>query len=310
MIVTTYHKTVPNAKNQEKLDLLKYFSIGVKLAGDMSVDSYNYAYTPSDVAVIQGWVNIGSKTGQHLTLRNIVVNNQLKNRRHVVVADSNLFFYSNTANPLHYLRYSFNGVFPNTGIYCDTTIDPSRWTKVSRDLGITLKDYRHNGNHILLCLQRNGGWSMADYDVQDWTLSTIKEIRKYSGRPIIIRGHPGDKTAKEYLDPHSPKCRLKNLSNVTFSDFNRTLLQDLQGAWAVVNHNSSPVVGAAIEGYPIFVTDPIKSQCREIANTDLSKIEIPNCPDRQPWVQRLSMFHWKFDELQSGECWSHMRKFI
>jgi hypothetical protein len=310
MIVTTYHKTVPNAKNQEKIDLLKYFSMGVKLTGDTSVDSYNYAYTTSDVAVIQGWVNIGSKTGQHLTLRNTVVNNQLKNRRHVVVADSNLFLYSNTANPLHYLRYSFNGVFPNTGLYCDTTIDTSRWTKVSRDLGITLKDYRPNGNHILLCLQRNGGWSMADYDVQDWTLSTIKEIRKYSGRPIIIRGHPGDKAAKEYLDPRSPKCRLKNLPNVTFSDFNRTLLQDLQGAWAVVNHNSSPVVGAAIEGYPIFVTDPIKSQCREIANTDISRIEAPDCPDRQAWVERLSMFHWKFDELKSGECWSHMRKFV
>lgn len=310
MIVTTYHKTVPNAKNQEKIDLLRFFSQGVIAAGDTSVDSNDYVYRPADVAVIQGWVNIGSKTGHHLTLRNTVVNNQLTNRKYVVVADSNLFLYSNTANPLHYLRYSFNGVFPSTGNYCDSIVDPIRWQKISRDLGITLKDYKTTGNHILLCLQRNGGWSMADYDVQDWTLSVIKQIRKFSDRPIIIRGHPGDKSAREYLDPRSPKCRLKNLPNVSFSSFDRTLLQDLNGAWAVVNHNSSPVVGAAIEGYPIFVTDPIKSQCREIANTDLSKIETPNRPDRQTWVQRLSMFHWKFDELKSGECWSHMRKFI
>jgi len=308
--VTIYHKSVPNSKSQEKIDLLKYFSLGVKSAGDVSADCYDFRYTPTDVAVIQGWVNIGSKTGQHLTLRNTVVENQLKNRKHVVIADSNLFLYSNTDNPLHYLRYSFNGVFPNTGIYCDTHIDPIRWTKISRDLGIALKDYKPTGRHILLCLQRNGGWSMKDYDVQEWALATIKEIRKYSDRPIIIRGHPGDKAAREYLDPRSPKCRLKNLPNVSFSDFSRTLLQDLNGAWAVVNHNSSPVVGAAIEGYPIFVTDPTKSQCREIANTDLSKIENPNRPDRQPWVQRLSMFHWKFDELKSGECWTHMRSFI
>jgi hypothetical protein len=267
-------------------------------------------YNPSDVGVIQGWINIGSKTGRHLDLRNAVINEQIKNKKYAVVADSNLFLYSNTANPLHYLRYSFNGVFPNTGIYCDTSIDPSRWKKISTDLNISLKDYKANGNHILLCLQRNGGWSMKDYDVQEWALATINEIRKYSDRPIIIRGHPGDKAAKEYLDPRSTKCRLKNLHNVSFSDFNRSLLQDLKNAWAVVNHNSSPVVGAAIEGYPIFVTDPIRSQCREIANTDLSKIETPNTPNRQSWVERLSMFHWKFDELKSGECWEHMRKFI
>jgi hypothetical protein len=308
--VAIYHNTVPNAKNQEKLDLLRFFSQGVCAASDTAIDINDYRYQTTDVGVIQGWINIGSKTGRHLDLRNAVINEQIKNKKYVVVADSNLFLYANTANPLHYLRYSFNGVFPNTGIYCDTTIDSNRWKKISTDLNISLKDYKTNGSHILLCLQRNGGWSMKDYDVQEWALATIKEIRKYSDRLIIIRGHPGDKAAKEYLDPRSPKCRLKNLSNVSFSNFERSLLQDLNGAWAVVNHNSSPVVGAALEGYPIFVTDPIKSQCREIANIDLSKIETPNTPNRQPWVERLSMFHWKFDELKSGECWSHMRKFI
>jgi len=56
--------------------------------------------------------------------------------------------------------------------------------------------------------------------------------------------------------------------------------------------------------------DPINSQCAEIANTDLAKIETPNMPNRQPWVERISMFHWNFQELISGECWQHIRKFI
>ena len=211
MIVTVYHNSVPNAKNLEKINLLKYFSQGARTAGDTVIDNTTYVYNPSDVGVIQGWINIGSKTGRHLDLRNAVINEQIKNKKYAVVADSNLFLYSNTANPLHYLRYSFNGVFPNTGIYCDTNIDPSRWKKISSDLNISLKDYKTNGSHILLCLQRNGGWSMKDYDVQEWALATIKEIRKYSDRPIIIRGHPGDKAAKEYLDPRSPKCRLIKL---------------------------------------------------------------------------------------------------
>jgi hypothetical protein len=172
-----------------------------------------------------------------------------------------------------------------------------------------LKDYRTIGDHILVCLQRNGGWSMGSLDVQDWAIQTINTLRQHADRPIVIRAHPGDKASREYLDPRSPKCKIKFSKAVRLST-NANLIDDLRNCWAAVNYNSSPVVGAAIEGIPIFVMDPIKSQCRDVANTDLAQIETPQMPDRQPWVERLAMFHWNFDELKSGECWTHMRKFI
>ena len=302
MIATVYHQTVPNQKNQEKLDLLKYFSQGIGQAGDQAIDCYTLNYTPTKVAVIQGWVHEGSRSSPHLNLRNTVITQQLSKQQYVVAVDSNLFLYANSLNPGHYLRYSFNGVFPNTGIYCDTIIDPARWQKISAALNISLKPYRQNGNHILLCLQRNGGWSMGAFDVVTWANQTIAQLRQHTNRPIVIRAHPGDKGAKTYVTRIVGK-------NVTVSN-NLTLTADLQNCWAAVNHNSSPVVGAAIEGIPIFVTDTTKSQCREIANTDFAQIEHPIMPDRQAWAERLSMFHWNFDELRSGECWRHMRQFI
>jgi hypothetical protein len=307
--VVVYHKTVPNSKNQEKIDLLKYFSQGVMSAGDISFNNDSFNYQDSDVGVIQGWLGQGTITTPHLQLRNKVITNQLQNKKHVVVVDSNLFLYANTSNPSHYLRYSFNGVFPNTGIYCDTEIDSSRWQKLSKNLNLSLKDYRPTGNHILICLQRNGGWSMGSLDVQDWTTQIINELRQHTDRPIVIRAHPGDKASREYLDPRSSKCKIKFSKAVRLST-NANLVDDLRNCWAAVNYNSSPVVGAAIEGIPIFVMDPIKSQCRDVANTDLAQIENPQMPNRQPWVERLAMSHWNFDELKSGECWSHMRKFI
>jgi hypothetical protein len=307
--VAIYHKTVPNAKNQEKIDLLKNFSLGVSASGDTAFDNQSYTYQQTDVGVIQGWLGEGIITTPHLQLRNSVITNQIKNKKYVVAVDSNLFLYANTANPLHYLRYSFNGVFPNTGIYCDTEIDPVRWKKISRNLNITLKDYRSNGDHILICLQRNGGWSMGKINLQEWLVSTIETIRKYSSRPIVIRPHPGDKTSKELIRPGNPKCKIKFSKAVRLSS-NESLVDDLRNCWAAINYNSSPVVGAAIEGVPIFVMDPTRSQCRDIANTDLSQIENPLIPDRQQWVERLSMFHWNFEELKSGECWHHMRSFI
>ena len=73
MIVTIYHKTVPNAKNQEKIDLLKYFSQGVRAVGDSAIDSNDYQYQPTDVGIIQGWLGPGVVTTSHLLLRNTVI---------------------------------------------------------------------------------------------------------------------------------------------------------------------------------------------------------------------------------------------
>lgn len=302
MKVAVYHRSVPNAKNQEKVNVLRFFAKGVYKAGDELIDVDTHAYHAAQVGVIQGWIGQAKSTSNHQQLRNTIINNQIQSHQYVVAIDSNLFLYATPGNPDHYLRYSFNGVFPNTGIYCDTNIDPARWRKISSMLSIRLKDYRTQGNHVLLCLQRNGGWSMGDYNVTAWAQDTISQLRKHTNRPIVVRAHPGDKSARDYLAGITG-------AGVTISN-HANLIDDLTNCWAVVNHNSSPVVGAAIEGYPIFVTDPARSQCQDIANTDLSQIECPQLPDRQSWVNRISMFHWNFDELKSGECWHHMRGYI
>ena len=305
--VYVYHKSVPSSKNQEKVDLLKNFATGVRVNNDYVKNINDSTYSGlEDVSVIQGWTTEDIATKGHQLLRQTVVARQLARQKHVVAVDSNLFLYADTKNTLHYLRYSFNGIFPNTGIYCDKVVDPGRWVKISRDLNLSLKDFRTSGKHILLCLQRNGGWSMGSTNVVSWINNTVKEIRKYSDRPILIRPHPGDKQAKFYLKDYHIQSRRQNFQISNGS----SLKDDLKNCWVAVNHNSSPVVAAAIEGIPIFVTDPDRSQCAEIANLDFSTIENPILHDRLPWVQRLSMFHWKFAELTSGECWRHMRNYL
>ena len=307
MKIAIYHRSVPNQKNQEKVDLLTRFSQGARKCGDECIDVQDHTYHSADVGMIQGWVTDDHAGRLHLRLRNDVISQQLLHRRYVLTADSNLFLYANTDNPHHYLRFSANSVFPDTGIYFDRTPDPSRWRKISQDLNIHLKDYRRSGGHILLLLQRNGGWSMGKFSVLDWLASTILDIRNHTDRPILIRPHPGDKKARDYIGNFDSSGVLKK---VRISEPGRTLLQDLEGCWAAINHNSSPVVGAAIEGIPIFVTDPRRSQCSEIANTSLGRIENPEMPDRQKWVERLAMSHWNFVELSTGAAWSHMRSFI
>lgn len=301
--VAYYAGIPPNNNNLEKPLILDYFCQGVRASGDTAVAHKGMDAIPCDVALIQGFVHDSGKTLPHLMLRKSAIDLQKFNKKRSLIVDSNLFLYVNKNNPLHYLRYSFDGVFPTTGFYFDTDIDSSRWIKISRDLNLTLKPWRTNGNHILICLQRNGGWSMGGLDVIQWMNNTISKIRQFSNRPIIVRSHPGDKKIKQVLSV--------NLQNV-FLSTKESLVEDLKNAWATVVYNSSPSVASLIEGIPAFITDPIPqhSQSFDVANIDLSKIESPIMPDRQRWVEKLSMCHWKFDELRSGQAWEFFKKYI
>jgi hypothetical protein len=309
MKVVSYLKVVPEKNtSEEKIGILEKFVKGVNACGDVGVIHAGYNLIDSDVAIIQGWQHEKGKAGSHLQLRQNVIDTQLAKGKYVITGDSNLFLYANPTNsPHHYLRYSINGVFPNTGNYCDNNIDPTRWKQISRDLNIQVDNQKRKGKTVVLCLQRNGGWSMGKYDVQDWIINTVTELRKYTDRTIVIRPHPGDKKAIQYLNHRYN--RIQSLPNVKLSPFGTPLADDLNKAWAVVNHNSSSIVGPIIQGYYAFITDPEKSQCKEVANTNLKNIETPEEFDRERWLERISMFHWKFTELENGSCWHHMRNY-
>ena len=301
--VAYYAGIPPNNSNPEKPQILDYFCQGVVASGDTAIAHTGMDTLRCDVALIQGFVHEHGKSAPHLQLRKNAVNLQKSTNKRSLIVDSNLFLYADKSNPLHYLRYSFDGVFPTTGFYFDQDVDPARWEQISRDLGIGLKPWRTHGNHILICLQRNGGWSMRGLDVVQWMNSIILEIRKYSNRPIVVRTHPGDKKIGGYLKINHRSVSLSS---------NIDLKEDLKNAWATVVYNSSPSVASIIEGVPAFLTDtqPQHSQSVAVANTDISRIEDPAMVDRQAWIERLSMCHWKFDELKSGEAWKFFRQYI
>ena len=197
MKVISYLKGIPpNNKNYEKEEVLRRFIQGVKIHGDEGHASVQNAWTPSDLAVIQGFVHANSGNAPQINLRRSVLQNQTAHKKKTCIIDSNLFLYADPGNSRHYLRYSFDGVFPTTGNYFWDNPDPARWQSISRNLNISLKDWRSKGKHILICTQRNGGWSMGGVDVVHWVNNTIQEIRKHTDRPIVVRGHPGDKRAR------------------------------------------------------------------------------------------------------------------
>ena len=301
--VISYLKGIPPRNNNpEKPRSLTNFIQGVNAAGDKGIISDDTRILKCDAAVIQGYVHNDGKSAPHLTFRQNILDYQKNHNNRTIIIDSNLFLYADPGNTKGYLRYSFDGVFPNTGEYCNDIPDPKRWDKIKKDLRIDVKPWRKSGKHILICLQRNGGWSMKGKPVVDFFHQTVNEIRKYSDRPIVVRTHPGDKKALIY----SKELRGKDIILST----NKTLKEDLVGAWSTVVYNSSPSVASIIEGVPCFVLDPEYSQATEVANLDISNIENPNMSERLLWIQKLAQCHWNDSDLISGEAWKHMRDYL
>lgn len=308
MKVVSYYNVLPvKNKSEEKVNILKKFIQGVNAAGDTGLLYQGYELQSCDVGMIQGWQHETGKDLPHLRLRQSVIN--CTANTHVCTADSNLFLYASKTNaPHHYLRYSFDGVFPKTGIYFDDVVDPNRWKQISKDLGITLEKTKKNGTNILICAQRDGGWSMGKINLVEWLLNVCKQIQMHSDRPIVIRLHPNDNKN------NSHQAQLQKLimqfRNVSLSPTGIKLEEDLKDCFAVVNHNSSSIVGPIIMGYPAFITDFDKSQCSEVSHHSFENIETPTEFNREMWLERISMFHWKFSEIEEGTAWKLMRNYV
>lgn len=300
----SYLATAPaGPKNDHKREILQMFVRGAVRQGASCLEQPLPQLIPARVAFIQGWIHESSPNTSHLLLRRRVAEFQKKSNNHTLIVDSNLFNYIDANTNKTYSRFSFDGVFPTTGNYFWDKPDPTRWMSISKNLGISLKPWRRTGNHILICTQRNGGWSMKNLDVPTWLNTTIDTIRQHTDRPIIVRPHPGDKNSVNYLNYKDSRYTISR---------NKFIVQDFVNAHAIITYNSSPGVAAAIEGIPCFITDPSPtySQAFAVGNVDIKKIENPDKPERQDWIERLSMCHWNRDEISNGDCWKHIRGYI
>lgn len=307
-VIKSYLSSLPRHINgDEKINALTYFAEGAARCGDTATTTMSQVYEPCDVAAIIGnaFDSNPSKTRlAHYKVRKMVMDTQRDLNKYWLSIDSNVFIYRDRLNPHKYLRYSFNGVFPKTGIYCNDNPGEENWANIRRDYNMDLAPWRPKGKHILVCLQRPMGWSMRGLNLSEWLDSTFAQIRKYTTRPIRLRWHPGD--WKNY-----PGAVNLSKFNAVISPQDRHIMDDLQSCWAVVCHNSTPSAVAVIQGVPAFITDdPGYCQAGPVANTDFSRLEDPWMPDREQWIRQLAQCHWSFEDLRSGRQWAHMRQWI
>lgn len=290
--VVVYLSSLPRiADRNRKVEVLQAFAAGCNRLGLNTLLQTQPQVVPAKLGVILGWVGQSIK-GPHIQLRKNVIDNQK-----VMSIDGSCFKFADPTSI--FLRYSLDGVYYNTNEYANKNSGPGKWNQIKQRLNLELIPWRANGNHILVCGQRDGGWSMKGIDMNQWAADTVKQIRSVTSRPIVVRSHPKNPINQTLFN---------RIPNLKFSQ-GTTLQQDLQNAWASVFFNSSSCVAAILAGIPVFAND---SDCvaYDVANHDINQIENPTLPDCTQWLWDLSAAHWTDDESRTGAIYNKFKSFL
>lgn len=295
--VAVYLSSLPRiADRNRKVDVLQAFAQGATAVGAKTILQGQYQTVPAKLAVILGWVGT-TIAGPHIQLRKNAIAEQQQTGRKIMSIDGSCFKFADPGSV--FLRYSLDGVYYNTDNYANKNSTDAKWNAIKKQLNLTLQPWRTNGQHILVCGQRDGGWAMKGVDMPAWTLETVKQIRQHTDRPIVVRPHPKNPINANLF---------KQFANVSMSRHS-LLQQDLNNAWASVFFNSSSCVASVLAGVPVFASDP-DCVAWQVANQDLSQIEKPLTPSREQWLWDLSAAHWTDDESRAGLIYNKFRPFL
>jgi len=126
--------------------------------------------------------------------------------------------------------------------------------------------------------------------MEQWIEKTIKRIRKYSNRNIVVRPHP--RSTIRLTPINGVRVEIPNKIPNSYDDF------DIDYNFhCVINHNSGPAVQAAIAGTPVIC------DASSLAGTISEKwenLDNPTLPDRQDWFVKLCHTEWTLEELAQG----------
>jgi hypothetical protein len=249
-----------------------------------------------------GWATTNTG-GRNIALRKQIIAEQQRRKFHTMCIDASCWKYLDDYGT--YLRYSVGGPFYDRAEYANHNSSNDKWMEISTRLNIKLHDAPavHPNGHILICMQRDGGFAMKTLDPIHWLGIKIKRIRVHSSRHILVRPHPGAYKLEDF-------AKFQSLPNITIVDPAQSKLVDnLQNAHAAVFFNSSASVAAVMANVPIFADD---ESCVSwaVANKNLDNIESPQSFDRSQWINDLAAAHWSDADGRAGLIWQKFLPYL
>ena len=140
-----------------------------------------------------------------------------------------------------------------------------------KKLKLEFKDQKKKGDYIILSEPTIDAQNF--YNLHDWTNITIKKIKKYSDRKIIVHNRYS-------------KTPLKKL---------------LENAWAFVSDHSSAGFLSMLEGVPAIFTNSTLENIGKLEN-------IESIPINYQVFNNLAYGQWSYKEIYEGEAWKFLSK--
>jgi len=155
-----------------------------------------------------------------------------------------------------------------------------RWKRLEYPI-----ESRKHGKHILLVTPSEKPCKFYGIDKEDWIKSTVKEIKKYTDRPIVIR----DKAPRQHR-------------------ITKTIFDDLNNCHALVTYQSIAAVESVLYGVPAFTLAPTAAD--PVCDKDLSLIEHPTRQDQDKiykWACHLAYGQFHIDEFKNGVAYGILK---
>lgn len=152
-----------------------------------------------------------------------------------------------------------------------------RWIKLKQKLMP-----RKSGKHILLVVPSEKPCKFYNLDLESWKHRTIREIKKYTDRPIVIR-EKGNRRDRVH---------------------GQTIFQALENCHALVTFQSIAAVESVMYGVPAFTLAPTAAD--PVCDKDLSLIESPSIQDEDKiykWACHLAYGQFHVDEFKDGTAY-------
>lgn len=171
------------------------------------------------------------------------------------------------------------------------------------NFGIHLGPWKTGNGAITLFTQRPDSQQWEGMcSVEEWCTDTIKQIRKYSDRKIVIRPHPRDRIT-DWNKLKGLDIQFAMPQQIAHDVFDHQRVFD--ETYAAINHSSGPSIQTALAGiHTVCSTDSLAWNVSD----EIENIETPRNKDRTDWLQMISHTEWTVDEIKKGIPWCHLKK--
>lgn len=158
-------------------------------------------------------------------------------------------------------------------------------------LGLTVKDWRKEGEYILVCGMSSKAANAAGLTFMEWERRTIARLRTHTDMPILYRPKPG-----KHCSPTPVKGATLAPHDVPIGDL-------LAKAHVCAARHSNACADALIDGVPVYCEEGAAS----VFSIRPEQVDNPPLRDgREQWAYDLAYCQWTLDEMRQGDVCAYL----